>query len=141
MKILVTGAAGFIGYHTSKLLLARGSGRFDPAAGLALLERAAAQGHAPAQAELGRRLLRGQNVPSDPDRGVALLETAADAGDADAMFHLARAYLNGQGIARNPPLGMDWLRRAAQAGSRGARQELTRQAEEAAVGTAAILRG
>jgi len=108
-------------------LLEGGLGRRDPQAGVALIGQAAAAGHLPAQVELGRRLLRGEDVPADAARGQALLEAAADAGDAGAMFHLARAWLYGQGVGRDPGLGMDWLRRSADAGSRGARLELARR--------------
>lgn len=124
------GAALELAFAYGSLLLAGGPVARDPVAGLALLERAAAEGLPAARAELGRRLLRGQDVSRDPERGAGLLAAAAEAGDPGAMFNLGRAYANGQGVTRDPALGTSWLERAAAAGSRGARLELARRAAQ-----------
>lgn len=122
-----SGASPALELAYGQALLIGGNVGRNPWLGLAVLEQAAASGYAPAQTELGRRYLRGLDVPADVSRGQRLLEAAAEAGDAGAMFHLARAYLNGHGIARNMPDGVDWLRRAADAGSDGAKLELGRR--------------
>ena len=59
----------------------------DPLLGRAMLEQAAAERDVfQAQTELGRRYLRGLDVPADVARGRGLLEASADAGDAGAML-------------------------------------------------------
>ncbi|KEO51507.1 tetratricopeptide repeat protein [Thioclava pacifica] len=73
----------------------------DVAAGLALLETAAAQGDHPSQTALGNLLLWGGPLPADPARGEALLSEAAAAGDAEAKLILGRQLIGGWALPRD----------------------------------------
>ncbi|OOY27223.1 hypothetical protein BMI90_14095 [Thioclava sp. L04-15] len=81
----------------------------DVAAGLALLETAAAQGDLPSQTSLGNLLLWGGPLPADPARGEALLSEAAAAGDSEAKLILGRQLIGGWAIPRDLDRGKGLL--------------------------------
>ena len=61
--------------------------------------KAAEQGYAPAQTNLGNMYMEGRGVPQDDAEGVRWYRMAADQGLADAQNNLGFAYDSGQGVA------------------------------------------
>ncbi|MFK7752229.1 MAG: caspase family protein [Sedimentitalea sp.] len=89
-------------------------GRFDPAAAVSFLERAAAAGSPEAQFELAKLLERGTGVPVDERRALALYRQAADQDFADAINDLGfMHYQGGLGLAPNPQQALAFFERAA----------------------------
>jgi TPR repeat protein len=68
---------------------------------LAWFNKAAEQGHAPAQFNLGVMYQHGQGVPQDNQQAVAWYRKAAEQGNAEAQHNLGVMYANGQGISRD----------------------------------------
>ncbi|WP_224104969.1 tetratricopeptide repeat protein [Vreelandella aquamarina] len=94
------------------LALMRGQGAIgqDVQRGFDLLQDAASQGHAGAQASLGREYLNGDNVEQDTERGASYLYEAASQGHQSARLALARAYLLARGFENpNQQQAMLWL--------------------------------
>ncbi|WP_162178897.1 tetratricopeptide repeat protein [Thioclava atlantica] len=81
----------------------------DPAAGVALLEQAVAEGDVSAMRTLGDILMWGGPVPADPQRGVTLLERAVKAGDGRARTILGKHLLGGWVIPRDAARGRELL--------------------------------
>ena len=98
----------------------------DAAAALRLLERAAAQGYAPAHARLGFVHEHGLlGVAPDAAAAVACYERAAAQGDADALFQLGVCHLNGIGVPqRDPSHALALFCQAADQGSAAAQYAL-----------------
>jgi len=99
----------------------------DVAAGISLLEQAAAQGDLRATAALGRMLVEGYYVTAEPARGVALLESAAAAGDLGAKAALGEALLWGRAVPADPTRARALLEEAIAGGDAGARALLGEQ--------------
>ncbi|WP_339884073.1 tetratricopeptide repeat protein [Vreelandella maris] len=90
----------------------RGEGAIgqDVQRGYELLRDAAKQGHAGAQASLGREYLSGRNIEKDPERGARYLYQAASQGHQSARLALARAYLLARGYENpNQKQALLWL--------------------------------
>jgi len=78
------------------------------------LEVAAAQGYAPAQAELGLQYLSGKNSERNPAKAVEWLQLAASQGDARAQWNLGSLYASGAtGVTKDVVLAFEWCHRAA----------------------------
>ena len=77
---------------------------------MALLRRAADEGHAPAQARLADLL----DAAEQDAEAVALYRKAAEQGDAAGEYGLSRMLANGEGVARDPVQALALLRRAAE---------------------------
>jgi TPR repeat protein len=74
--------------------------------------KAAEQGYAQAQNNLGRAYHNGQGVPRDEIEAVQWFSKAAEQGDADAKHNLEVIHTDGQRVAKttNPtPMGSMWL--------------------------------
>ena len=76
----------------------------DPAAGLGLLERAAAAGDVYAIHTLGQTYYEGRGVPKDLEKARKLFETAARMGHTFSMNSLGRMYLRGETVEANPAM-------------------------------------
>ncbi len=84
----------------------------------ALLKELADEGHAPAQYELGRRILTGtKGMPENPAAAVPWLKLAADGGDNRAMAALGLCHERGLGVNASAEAARDWYRRAAENGN------------------------
>ncbi len=84
----------------------------------ALLRELADEGHAPAQYELGRRILTGtKGMPENPAAAVPWLKLAADGGDNRAMAALGLCHERGLGVNASASAARDWYRRAAENGN------------------------
>lgn len=111
-------AAGEKGDATGAYLAAemqlqgRGTPR-DPQAALALMEKAAQQGHVRAMSALGAVYAYGRDVPADYPKALRLLKSAALAGDMHAQNNLATLLYFGLGGERNLSEALYWARRAA----------------------------
>jgi len=86
----------------------------DPAAGIALYERAAEAGSLDAMINLAVALFNGDVVDADPERAIALLRRAAEGGSATAVFNLG--VLAQDGVIDTPDQALDYFIRAAKDG-------------------------
>jgi TPR repeat protein len=93
---------------------------------VALLQKSAALGFAPAQTNLGLAYALGYGVDKDTAQAARLLRKAADQGDANAQFILGLFLESGRGVARNVSFAVFWRRRAAGQGHEGALRALAR---------------
>jgi TPR repeat protein len=88
------------------------------------LAKAAGQGYAPAEVELGRMYVSGQNGPPNAKEALRWYRKAAKSGNMAAELALGLAYLHGTGVPEDSHQAMRWLERAAQHGSTAAAQLL-----------------
>jgi TPR repeat protein len=86
-------------------------------------QKAADQGHANAQYNLGGMYGKGQGVGQDFREAIKWWRKAADLGFADAQYNLGVMYGKGQGVEKE---GIKWLRKAAEKGNEPARAALKR---------------
>lgn len=97
----------------------------DPVKARDLWRRAAAQGHARAQYNLGMLLVHGRGVPEDAVEGAMWTRKAAeDSGHPQAQYNLACMYANGQGVPKDFARAVEWCRKAAGQGVREAQRLL-----------------
>jgi TPR repeat protein len=82
-----------------------------------VVERAAAQGDATAQYEIGRLYAEGEGVERDDVAAVKWLRMAADQGHAIAQWSLGSCYCTGRGVKQNLPKAVEWYRKAAEQGN------------------------
>ena len=75
--------------------------------------RAAEQGHANAQFNLGNMYFHGRGVPEDYTEAVRWLHLAAEQGKADAQFNLGLMYEYGAGVAQDLVRAHKWFNLAA----------------------------
>ncbi len=104
-----------VAQDSAPVLLSRtgGSGSWH---NTAELEKAAAAGNTRAGAELGERLVAGDEVKRDVPRGLHLLERAARAGNASASFRIGYMLENGNGVARDNARALAYFQAAAAGG-------------------------
>ena len=76
------------------------------------LRKAAEQGLAEAQFNLGCAYDNGEGVPQDYAQSAAWYRRAADQGLANAQFNLELMYRSGQGVPQDFAQAGDWLRKA-----------------------------
>ena len=81
----------------------------DDAEAVAWFRRAAEQGAAWAQYELGNRYHYGSGVPQDDAEAVAWYRRAAERGDSWAQFVLGLRYADGQGVPQDHTLAHMWF--------------------------------
>jgi TPR repeat protein len=91
--------------------------------------KAADQGHAGAQNNLGYMYCQGQGVPQDYAEAARWFRKAADQGDAEAQYNLGIMYDQGQGVPQDYVQAHMWLNLAA-AHSNGADQQQYSQPRE-----------
>ena len=80
------------------------------------LRKAAEQGDASAQLDLGLAYRKGEGVAKDLVESVMWLRKAAEQGNAQAQFNLGCAYYFGNGVAKDHAEKAKWFGKAAQQG-------------------------
>ena len=86
--------------------------------------KAADQGYAGAQFELGRCFANGWGVTKDYNEAVRWFRKAADQGHAEAQYELGVCYEYGQGVTQDYNEAVRWLRKAADQGDASAQNNL-----------------
>jgi hypothetical protein len=89
--------------------------------------KAAVQGDASAQCELGIMYAEGRGVPQDDAEAVRWYRKAAEQGSAAGQFHLGVAYRMGCGVPKNDAHAVHWYHISAKKGYPKARDELRRR--------------
>lgn len=82
---------------------------------VALLQKAATNGHVGAMVHLGQILATGDEHPKDTKQAAKWMQLAAATGNAEGMFELGRYYRDGVGLPQNSVRAYVWLNRAAAA--------------------------
>ena len=90
--------------------------------------KAAEQGHAVAQFNLGFMYANGKGVPKNRSKAVEWVHKAAEQGHEDAQFNLGSMYAEGKGVVQDDAKAVEWLRKAAQQGNKKA-QEILKELE------------
>ena len=109
----------------SALMYAKGRGvPQDDAEAAKWYRRAADQGVARAQYNLGRTYDEGQGVPQDYVEAVKWYRRAADQGDADAQLYLSGMYAKGRGVPQDFTSAYMWLSLSVTAGHQDATEGL-----------------
>ncbi len=86
--------------------------------------KAAEQGDAAAQWQLGACYTFGQGVPQDHAEAVRCFRQAAEQGHVKAQYCLAVAYDVGRGVPQDKPQAATWFRKAAEQGNPQAQHSL-----------------
>ena len=87
-------------------------------------QKAAEQGKAIAQFNLGTMYLLGQGVPKDDQQAVFWFRKAAEQGDAVSQSLLGTAYVDGRGVPKDDQQAVVWYRKAAEQGQAEAQSNL-----------------
>jgi TPR repeat protein len=87
----------------------------DYAAAMSWYRKAADQGNAPAQFNLGFMYFNGLGVPQDDAAAASWYRKAADQGDTAAQFSLGVMYLQGEGVPQDYVSARLWFNLAAAA--------------------------
>ncbi|MEI6818558.1 MAG: tetratricopeptide repeat protein, partial [Verrucomicrobiota bacterium] len=95
-----------------------------PADKIAEWRKAAEQGFAPAQFNLGLCYSKGKGVAKDAVEAAKWYRKSAEQGDADAQFNLGIFYANGKGVAKDTVEAAKWYRKAAEQGDADAQFNL-----------------
>ena len=88
------------------------------------LRKAAEQGDAGAQANLGFMYDRGWGVPEDDREAVKWFRKAAEQGDAGAQADLGLKYAEDEGVPEDDQEAVRWFRKAAEQGAAMAQHNL-----------------
>ena len=94
------------------------------------LTKAANQGYAPAEYELGRIYLYGRGIDTDYAQALMWERKAAEQGDPRAQRDLAFMYERGFGVAADPAQAAEWNRKAALQGNAEAQLHLAKGLNE-----------
>ena len=86
--------------------------------------KAAAQGHARAQNDLGYLYQKGEGVPLDYAEAAKWYRMAAAQGDATAQDNLGSLYFSGRGVRRSYKAAFAWVAMAARQGLAAAQHDL-----------------
>src|SRR5271157_1133680 len=78
--------------------------------------KAAEQGDAVAQYNLGNLYYHGQGLPQDYAQAALWFRKAAEQGDADAQYNIGRLYDKGQGVPRDYAQAAFWFSNGAEQG-------------------------
>ena len=78
--------------------------------------RAAEQGKAEAQNNLGEMYYKGEGVRQDYKQAVQWFRNAAEQGVDEAQFYLGIMYYKGHGVRQDLALAQEWLGKACQNG-------------------------
>ena len=90
------------------------------AANIDELKKAAEQGDADAQCNLGLCYAKGDGVERNPTEAIKWWRKAAEQKNVKSQCNLGLCYLHGDGIERNPTEAIKWFRKAAEQGYVGA---------------------
>lgn len=96
------------------------------------ITKAANQGYAPAEYELGRIYLYGRGIPIDYAQALIWERKAAEQGDPRAQRDLAFMYERGFGVAADPAKAAEWNQKAAAQGNAEAQLHLAKALDEGA---------
>ena len=108
---------GRAAYYMS-LLYAQGKGvSKDPSLAMESLLRAAGNGHAVAQLNLGTHYNKGKWVEENPSLAAQWWRRASEQGIVSAQYNLATLYLLGRGVELDMSEARHWFEQAAKAGS------------------------
>jgi TPR repeat protein len=88
----------------------------DYAEAVKLYRKAAEQGNASAQFNLGNMYSNGEGVTPDDTEAVKWYRKAADQGHASAQLNLGNMYDNGEGVMLDDTKAVKWYRKAAEQG-------------------------
>ena len=94
------------------------------AANIDELKKAAEQGDAKAQCNLGICYDFGKGVEKNPTEAVKWYRKAAEQGFAQAQYNLGNCYANGDGVEKNRSEAVKWYRKAAEQGNATAQYNL-----------------
>ena len=86
--------------------------------------KAAEQGLAPAQCNLGRCYMFGRGVREDKEKAFYWWQKVAEQGDADAQYWLGRCYYDGDGVEEDKEKAVFWYQKAAEQGHEDAWERL-----------------
>ena len=98
----------------------------DAAQAVAWYRKAAEQGDAVAQNNLGVSYAKGEGVPRDAAQAVAWFRKAAEQGNAVAQKNLGVSYAKGEGVARDVAQAVYWQALAASQGEQTAIDNLAK---------------
>ena len=90
--------------------------RQDYAQAVQWYRKAAEQGLANAQSNLGVMYKEGRGVRQDDAQAVQWYRKAAEQGDAQAQYNLGVMYDNGQGVRQNYKIAKEWFGKACDNG-------------------------
>lgn len=109
-------------------MLLRGDGvTKNETRGIALLEKAARAGQAPAAFRIGMLLAHGESgVANDPARALDYFRAAAAGGEAEAFYNIGAAYASARGVKRNYAEALGWLIVAKKRGAQSNAEESLR---------------
>ncbi len=114
-------------YYTGEAVSKNLSGKVldnDPELAAGWFYRAAEQGYADAQFNLGLMYANGEGVPQDMEQAAELFKKAAEQGHVDAQNNLGAMYFTGEGVARDEKKAIEWFEKAAAQGNQEARDNL-----------------
>jgi TPR repeat protein len=97
---------------------------FDATKSVEEIRKAADQGDATTQCNLGLRYSKAQGVPQDYQQAVEWYRKAADQGNADAQYNLGLMYREGKGVPKDYQQAVEWYRKAADQGNAAAQFSL-----------------
>lgn len=86
--------------------------------------RAAEQGHAGAQFNLGLLFAEGQGVPQDSAKAAEWFTKSAEQGNVDAQNNIGVMYLIGEGVEKDTQKALEWFEKAAAQGNEDAQENL-----------------
>lgn len=114
-------------YYTGEAISKTTSGQVlnnDPELAAGWFFRAAEQGFADAQFNLGLMYANGEGVEKDMTQAVELFKKAAEQGHVDAQNNLGALYFTGEGIERDEKKAIGWFEKAAAQGNEDAQANL-----------------
>lgn len=114
-------------YYTGEAISKTPSGQVlnnDPELAAGWFFRAAEQGFADAQFNLGLMYANGEGVEKDMMQAVELFKKAAEQGHVDAQNNLGAMYFTGEGVERNVKRAIEWFEKAAAQGNVDAQANL-----------------
>jgi TPR repeat protein len=114
-------------YYTGEAVSENAAGEVldnDPGLAAGWFYRAAEQGYADAQFNLGLMYANGEGIEADTSKAVELFQKAAEQGNVDAQNNLAAMYYTGEGVARDVDAAIEWFEKAADQGNADATANL-----------------
>jgi hypothetical protein len=96
----------------------------DSAIAAQLFLKAAEQGYAAAQFEIGSMYANGRGVPLDKQAALGWYMKAAAQGNAMAQFNIGLMYFYGDGVKADREQAISWIRKAADQGNQHAKAAL-----------------
>lgn len=96
----------------------------DPEKRFAIFLKAAEQGYAEAQSDIGTMYYKGQGVTRDYKEAVKWRRKAAEQGYAEAELALGAMYILGRGVTQDFKEAAKWFRKAAEQGNAEAQYNL-----------------